>query len=572
MQNLGKVAIVAIIIACLYFASTSLNFLSVTFTPLSLSQVSYVSNDTTLNGPAWLGTVSANNGGQSFVGSWTSTSPEFSGVNLKPDPFSLTISQMNEYCSYPMLKTGQLVKTAWYKETSGYNPIGCIGGCFDPNNWCMTQNGGTYGGGSSDPVSSHYTYWCVGFNQVGQVGSFSNIAYNWNANILLTSQSGSVQGTIGGLGSQNSVALNDQTGKPVVWAKWAGNLINGQSCTDKAPITNILPVYNYNSQSWNIPDTSALSNYNTALASVQSCVNTATTTQGRQNCLTNTNAYANSLVSNWNTQNYWMYATVGNASTSTPYASLNLGLIQYPVIAFAIKAAWVGIYAPCATPAITQYNGSLTFIANHPITGTATVHDTTGVDSTYGATVTCPAGVSVTAIPNFQVSAGGSTQISYTVSASQAISGQCTLKVYNQNCPNNYDSKAFWVTATQDCGIQCSGGFTLNPATCHCDCNLVSTNPCQGVDRNNCVFTTIPNCGGGNTCTLSCIAPLRQNAQCTACECGLDPNSVPSGQFLNATACAYQTIPQGGDNTLFYIMIIGGIVLIAVAVLTSKKR
>jgi len=557
-----KIALIGVIIFIL-FAGGYFKFLSVGWTTLSLSQVDIISNDQTLNGKAFLMSASANAGGESATGTWTPSSVG------QAQSFSMTYNQLEQWCKFPILKSGAKIYKAWYKEVEGYNPPACVTGCFDQNKWCMIDNAGTYGGGSSDVITGHYNYWCVGKNEYGEVGYFQDIAFMWNGQVSITSNGGIATGTLGGLTEQSSIIMNS-AGIPVVWVKWAGNLVSGQECSGKYPTTNVVPAYRYSDQHWNIANKQSLDNYNLYYSTLSSCLTNAANSQARQDCLTYVNAYADSVVSNWNSIGDWIYASLDTSSVSNPYARINTGLIQYPVLQFKIKADWVGIYAPCGTPTITQYDGSLSGTATNKLTGTATIRNDGGTTSTFGAVSTCPSGVSVDPIANIEVPAGSTKQITYSVSASSALSGQCTLKVYDLNCPNNAITKNFWVTFERYCPVTCSGNFVLDKNTCTCVCTLTSPPTCYSIDTTNCVYKPIVGCGGG--CSLVCPDRYKPNAACNGCECALDSTKAPAGYFLNTTACEYQKTIPGGMPDWVYIIIILGAVAVVVGMFMRKKR
>jgi hypothetical protein len=562
-KNTGIVAVLLICIALLFFVTGFPKLLSTGWTTLSLSLVDIISNDGTLGGKAFLMTASANGGGEHSTGTWT---PSSAG---QPQNFSMTYDQLEQWCKFPMFKSGTKIYKARYIEVEGDNPIGCIGGCFDPNQWCYIQNHGTYGGGSSD-MTGHYKYWCVGLDEYGEVGYFQDIAFMWKGQVTITSNKGTVSGVLGGLTEQNSIVIPDSSNNPAVWVKWAGNLVSGQDCSGKYPTTDVVPAYRYSDQRWNIANKQSLNYYNFYYTSLSNCLTNAADSQARQNCVDNVNASADSVVSNWNSIGDWVYASIDTSSASTPYARINTGLIQYPVLQFKIKADWVGIYAPCGTPTITQYDSSLSGIATNKLTGTATIRNDGSATSTFGATATCPSGISVDPIPNFEVTAGGTKQITYSVSASQAISGQCYLKVYDITCPNNQVTKPFWVEFERYCPITCTGNFVLDKVNCKCVCALTPRD-CYTIDTTNCVYKQIPNCGGG--CTLPCPDRYKPNAECNGCVCALDPNKAPEGYFLNTTSCNYEKTSGGGnwwDNTL--LVCGGGLVLLGIFMALSKKR
>lgn len=570
-SNKKGLAVAALILFSLFLAFALLIIpavrSTVTFTTLSLSQVDVISNDQTLNGKAFLYTGSANQNSESAQGKWT---PSSAG---QAKDFTITYEQQEQYCKYPIVKnTGSPVYQAWYLEEGADTQH-----FADANAWCRSLTGtstntwaGSFCASNVLGVCTSTKWWCTGLKQIGVTGTFQDIAFNWKGKITVTSQSGTTSGVLGGLGEQNSIVLPGSDNNPAVWVKWAGNLVSGTDCAGANPTTNIMPAYNSQTQHWNIGNQQALTTYQYYFNALNTCLYSkgSADSQGRQNCFAEMNAYANSVINNWNSIGNWQIAAVDESNVATPFVRINTGLIQYPVLQFKIKADWVGIYAPCGSPSITQYDGSITGTATNSYQGTTTVKNTGGSDSAMGASFTCPSGVSVSSVDAFIAPAGQSRQVTYQVTSSQAVSGQCTICVYDKNCPNNKECKPFWVEFKRYCAISCNGNFVLDGTNCVCVCPLKSRSG-YTIDATNCAYVAIPQGQPGSqpqSCSLTCPNKYAPNTACNGCDCALDPSKVPEGYTFNATSCEYQVKPTQPPTAIDINIILGGVAVIAIIV------
>lgn len=565
-----KIALIGVILLIL-LSGGYLNFLSIGWTTLSISQASWFSTDTQLNGGGWLLTFVANGGGEHAYGSWSSTDEKFYGLLNKPNWFSVNYDQLEQYVSYPVTTNYENINFVNYVEYDAtYNPT------ITPSQldaWCYNENQGFMWG----QYAYSMKFWCAKYAKYGEAHTFLSGTFNWKGKITVNSMLEEVSGTIDNIG--NSIVIPNGVGSNVVWAKWAGNTVSG---SDLPTTANVKPVYNFQNQQWRIVNKAAYDSWKSYDLTVVQCLSTKKSdgTDPRF-CTNNLNNIVNSIIVATTNDQIFQYATVDITNINQPVIKINVGLLQYPMIQLKIKADFVGIWLPCASisPQFSQIDGTLLGTATQSLRGRAVIKNPGSVDAVFSAKITCPSGIIVTKPVDstlkdtYEIKAGQSVEITYTHTAAQAVSGQCTITVYDMNCPDVKSSYNYWVDFKRYCAINCGPGTILNEADCTCKCTLLPPTECQQIVSSNpteCHYEQIPGCG--SPCLKICIVPWRVNAQCTDCECSLDSTAAPKDYFLNTTACEYQK-KQGGGGGMpdwVYIAIILGIAAIAYGLFKRK--
>ena len=570
-----KIALIAVTIFILLAGGYLGKFLSVGWTTLSISQASWFSTDPQFGTGGWLMTFVANGGGEHAYGSWDHTDAAFTGALSKPNWFAVNYDQLEQYVSYPVSTYKENINFVNYVELDAITnptitPVQVDAWCYNSPNYGFKW--GQY--------SNSMKFWCAKYTKYGEAHPFLSGTFNWKGKITVNSQLEEISGTIDNIGS--SIVIKNGAGSNVVWAKWAGNTVSG---ADLPSTANVYPIYNFQNQQWRIANKAAYDMWKNYALNAETCLSTAKLDGSDPRfCTNNLNNVVNSIITATTNDPVFQYASIDASNVNQPFARINVGLLQYPVIQLKIKADFVGIWLPCATmsPQFVSVNTPTPVEATKPLTTTAVIRNPGATDAVFSAKVTCPSGISATKPVDslqrdaYEIKAGQTVTITYTHTAAQAVSGQCSLEVYDNVCPGTKSTFTYWVEFTRYCAINC-GPNTILQSDCTCKCSLLPPVQCQQIVSSNpteCHYEAIPGCGGPVPCAIPCNAPLRQNAQCTGCECSLDPNAAPKDYFLNTTACEYQKTQGGGGGMpdWVYIAIILGAVAIVAGIFMRKKR
>jgi hypothetical protein len=420
--------IVGILVLVLY--STG-NLQSVTgFSTLSLSPtVQFNSNDATVNGQAWLLSVSQNGAGQSASGTFTARDTT---KNAYSNQFTVTLNLDKNYATYPIYSQSTQIRRLSYTTTT-YNPLASMGGC-DSKVWT------NYYHPSQFAVLG--TVYCYKYSTDAVLGTIGSGNTNFQSTISVEGSGGSESCVVSN-NAQTSCVTSD--GK--VQASWGGSLVSGQSIPQPTD-QKLIALYKTSSNGWVTGSELDYNNWKSKFDSINSCLEQYKSTS----CFTEANNAEATLLGGK------PFTTTGGITATSTGSQTNGQLImqlptqtQFPVIIMRIKADVIGINIPVGKPKITS-TSSTTFQTGNTGTIKVTVrNDGTGVGS-FDISSSCTNGFYQTG-NSLRISslAVGSSQTVYLPITSNVVSGTlagtCQVIATDVNNPTNKDTSSVSVSS-----------------------------------------------------------------------------------------------------------------------------
>lgn len=401
------------------------------FTPISLSNVLFQSNDPELAGDAWLLTVVVDGGGNSAFGSFDNTQVQANGKTAVND-FTLQIDLLNSRVEYPIQNDYDILYLVEYAN---------IGIQLDPQRAC-TGRGFQY---FVKPEGSLDT-WCFRDTAQGIKGTIKEGKEIFNAGITLKREDGNTQTAVINNIDATSVAIGTEAR-----ARWIGNLYTGEQLPNPQG-QDICALYASSVfstiRAWRTVDCSDFQGWQASYNSLITCATTSA--NAPKICADNSNAQASAVLQGKPFVNAGGISSSITGNSETGLVTLPLGRqLSFPVISLKIKASYIGIFVPVGRP---------------DIIGATSADFKTGSDGIIRVTVRNIGdglgSFDVSSVCNSPFSSNDRTRVTLNpqqqtdaylivrADVTQTTEGRCTINAIDVNKPENADSALVIVRAT----------------------------------------------------------------------------------------------------------------------------
>lgn len=533
-------------------------------TVLSISKAQFVSNDATINGPAWLVNFVANDQGQYI---------QEIGADAKPvqNPLTVKFSVDKQDCVYPFQSTSQSIYLLTVREKDWvtvfwgtYTPQPSL---LDPNPKPITKTVDDVCArnfGDENPayliagnkIPGTLILQCVYKYPKAVIGNIGDSAFKFETTVDVFAKGQTYSAKINQ--NQQSAWL----GGDKVQVSWVGHLSSGEQCPT-AIAQKISSIY-VNNIGWKTVEEQYVNDYKIESASFNSflSLNPGGGELNLKNRVIQYNNVANLAIN----ANKGMVSAGGTTARVFSYSSNNGSavlslnkLIYYPELSLRIKADWLGVAVPVGIPRITPISCE-SFKTGDAFAGSAEMKIKNVGDSqgsfVYG--ITCPSnfeqsGVSQTITLRPSEEKTVFIPIVAEATGLEEIKKNCGISVYDKNNPNNRDSASL-------------------------ECSVKPIITCAPQGKTVCEGNVIMKCLGGwipeKACDIACV--VNQTSGLPYCKGEITPNICgnnicESGETVDTCPADCRKPPT--PMPWFFIIILGIIgSLVVIYAITKRKK
>lgn len=404
------------------------------YTVLSMSEVSYVSNQPELNRDAFLMTVVQNNQGESAEGTFKSVTADdktaTETINIR--------STIGDYrCVYPITATDN--KIYHYRiidKCLRINPI-CSFGFED----------------RCEKRGEDYLYYNAPVNQIcvqrtvdATIGLVKDARFDFQTDFDII---------IGDVNTRLSLTPNDISDKTVdnrVYVSWVGNLVTGENCPSSA-VNNIAAVRGgVTWDTWVLVDSDKTDYVKLLqLNDIDTCMINAHGSDEENECISIANKASNdALVSKdfklyGDDKTYTDLDAVDYHVSADGVAVIDLSqLIQYPIYRLIVDVDTLNIRIPVGMPEILDVTSDLEFTTGSFGTLTVLLKNIGEADGAFAVTADCESPFSYVGIAqhiNLVPGGAGNVMLQIVGESTTHTCKSCVVKVYDRNFPDNKDEK-----------------------------------------------------------------------------------------------------------------------------------
>jgi len=392
---------------------------------LSIHPVDLVNYETHLRSKAWWLTVVQSDFSDEVVGQISAEDIKDSEGNQATKDLSIRMTVDNMRCEYPIIADKKIYR-ADYKRYTIY-PWTNIS---DLRNECR-KYGESVGAEYVTERIYGWRYYCFVLIPEAWHGRVGDPTLQFQSTMYVTAGDETKSGTINSL-DQTELKIGDY-----VYARWIGFIDTKESC----PVRDV-PDALFENNKWNLIDHVSYENYDKALASFKTCINSVESDDQAQYCVDTLNkALMQITPANLKTPSGHYAVPSGGITNGKVVLELEK-LIKLPVINMYVRADWLGVSMPSGIPKITSLSSS----EYNPYAGygliTVGVKNVGNAKGSFGVYAVCPSPFStsgteyITLDPNQE----GTVAIKvYATSINKEQEATCKVYAYDRANPDVKD-------------------------------------------------------------------------------------------------------------------------------------